>query len=130
MTAKMKFPKPPPQTQKYTVIVLAGFGVLMLVLLAASLTNLELKPAQVFLSNESDQSAPLLGFGEFVDNVKTLSVREVILLVGGLLVLFMLVLAMLSPEARKRLIKTVLACSFDSLGHLVGDGEISPRGDY
>ena len=108
MTAKMKFPKPPPQTQKYTVIVLAGFGVLMLVLLAASLTNLELKPAQVFLSNERDQSDPLLGFGEFVDNVKTISVREVILLVGGLLVLFTLVLAMLSPEARKRLIKTVL----------------------
>jgi hypothetical protein len=35
-------------------------------------------------------------------------VRDVVLLVGGLLVLFTLVLAMLSPEARKRLIKTVL----------------------
>ena len=88
--------------------MLAGFGVVVLVLLAASLTNLELKPAQSFFSNESGQSDSLFGFGEVVDNVKTMTVGEVALLVGGLLVLFALVLAMLSPEARKRLIKMVL----------------------
>ena len=108
MTTKMKYLNPTPQTKKYIVIVLAGFSILMLILLAASLQNLELKPAQSFFSNESEGSDSLFGFGEFVSNVKTMTVREVVLLVGGLLVLFTLVLAMLSPEARKRIIKMVL----------------------
>lgn len=104
----MKFPKPTPQHKRIIVIVLAGTGVVMLVLLAASLQTLELKPAQAFFSNESDQLNPLFGLGDVVDNVKTMTAREVVLLVGGLLLLFALMLAMLSPEARKRLIKTVL----------------------
>lgn len=130
MTAKMKFPKPTPQFKRMYVIALAGFGVVMLVLLAASLQNLELKPAQAFFSNERDQSDPLFGFGDFVDNVKTMTVREVALLVGGLLVLFALLLAMLSPEARKRLIKTVLRIALTAWAILWAMDRFRPDGIF
>jgi len=104
----MKFPKLTPKLKRIFVIVLASLGVLMLVLLAASLQSLELKPAQVFFSDDGNQSNIFSGFTDFVDNVGSLTLGEALMLFGGFLVLFVLVLAMLSPEARKRLIKMIL----------------------
>ena len=104
----MKFPTLPPNLKRVIVILLAGVGVTMLVLLAAGLQNLELRPAQAYFASESDEPVPLFSLGEVVDNFTTMTVGEALLLVGGFLVLFVLLLAMLSPEARKRLILTVL----------------------
>ena len=104
----MKFPKPNPQLNRIIVIGLACLGVVMLVLLAASLQNLELKPAQVFFSNQGNQPNIYTEFTNFANDVGALTLGEALMLIGGFLVLFVLLLAMLSPEARKRLLKTLL----------------------
>lgn len=104
----MKFPKPNPQLNRMIVIGLACFGVVMLVLLAASLQSLELKPAQVFFSDRGNQPNIFSEFTNLAKNVGALTLGEALMLVGGFLVIFVLLLAMLSPEARKRLIKTIL----------------------
>jgi hypothetical protein len=62
----------------------------------------------VFFSDDGNQSNIFSGFTDFVDNVGSLTLGEALMLFGGFLVLFVLVLAMLSPEARKRLIKMIL----------------------
>jgi hypothetical protein len=103
----MKFPKLTPKLKRIFAIVLASLGVLMLVLLAASLTNVKLKPAQAFITLP-EQQEPLFDFPQFMESAEKLSVGEALMLVGGFLVLFVLMLAMLSPEARKRLIRMVL----------------------
>ena len=104
----MIFPKLNPQLKRIFVIVLAGLGVFVLVLLAASLQNLELKPAQVFFADEGNQSDFFSGFTDFVDSAGSLSFGEALMLFGGFLILFVLMLAMLSPEARKRILLTIL----------------------
>ncbi|MBN1454461.1 MAG: DUF4129 domain-containing protein [Anaerolineales bacterium] len=104
----MKFPILNPKLKRIFVIVLAGLGVLMLVLLAASLQSVELKPAKVFFTDDGNRPNVFSGFNDFVDNVGSLTLGEALMLVGGFLVLFVLMLAMLSPEARKRMIKTIL----------------------
>jgi len=124
----MRFRKTTPQFKRAFVIALAGFGILTLVVLAASLQNLELKPAEAFFSNESQQPGLSSGFDEFFDNLNTLSAQEVFLLVGGLLVLFAIVLVMLSPEARKRLIKTVLRIALTAWAILWAMEKFRPSG--
>ena len=104
----MKLPKSSPQLKRIIVIGFASLGVVVLVLLAASLQSLELKPAQVFFSDDGSRSNILSGFTDFVDSVGSLSLGEALMLIGGFLILFVLILAMLSPELRKRLIKTIL----------------------
>jgi hypothetical protein len=104
----MKFPKLTPKLKRIIVIVLAGLGVLTLVLLAASLQSVELKPAQVFFSDEGNQPDIFSEFSHLAENFGTLTLGEALMLIGGFLVLFALVLAMLSAEARKRLIKMIL----------------------
>ena len=104
----MKFPKPTPKLKRIFVIILASLSVVMLVLLAASLQSLELKPAQIFFSDDGNRSNIFSEFANLARNVGTLTLGEALMLIGGFLVLFVLMLAMLSPEARKRLIRTVL----------------------
>lgn len=104
----MKFPKPNPQLNRIIVISLACLGVVMLIMLAASLQNLELKPAQVFFSDQGNQPDIISEIANLANNVGALSFGEALMLIGGFLILFVLMLAMLSPEARKRLIKTLL----------------------
>lgn len=104
----MKLPKLPPKLKRIFVIVLASLGVLTLVLLAASLQSVELKPAQKFFSDEGSRTDSLSEFAHFAETIETIPLGEAIMLAVGSLVLFILVLAMLSPEARKRLIKAVL----------------------
>lgn len=104
----MKFPIPSPKLKRIFVTIVASLGVIVLVLLAASLQSIELKPAQVFFSNEVNRPNIFSGFVNLAGNVGTLTLGEAVLLAGGFLVLFVIMLAMLSPEARKRAIKTIL----------------------
>ena len=104
----MKPPKLPPKLKRIFVIVLASLGVLTLVLLAASLPSVELKPAQAFFSGEDSQPGIFSEFAHFTETVGRMSLGEAIMLVVGFLILFVLLLAMLSPEARKRLLKAIL----------------------
>jgi len=104
----MKFPIPSPNLKRIFVTIVASLGVIVLVLLAASLQNVELKPAQVFFTDEGNRPNIFSGFANLARNVGTLTLGEVLILVGGFLVLFVIMLAMLSPEARKRVIKTIL----------------------
>jgi hypothetical protein len=107
MTSKMKFPKTTPQLKRVSIIVLAGLGLMMLVLLAASLANLELEPAQPFFTLPERQE-PVFDSSRIVDGFTKLSVGEALLLVGGFLILFVLLLAILPPEVRKRILRAVL----------------------
>ncbi len=104
----MRFLKLTPRIKRIAVIILASLGILTLVLLAASLQNLKLKPAQLFISGEEEQTDLFPGFAHLVDNVGSIGLGEAFMLVGGFVVLFVLMLAMLTPEARKRVLKTML----------------------
>ena len=104
----MKLPKLSPQFKRIIVIVLASLGVGMLVLLAASLQSLELKPARAFFSDDGSKSNTLSELTDVFDNLRSLTLGEAIILVGVVLCLFALVLAMLSAEGRKHLIKTII----------------------
>lgn len=104
----MRFLQPVPPIKRIVIIVLASLGILTLVLVAASLQNLELKPAQAYISGEENQTNVFPGFTQLVDDIGSLSIGEALILVGGFIVLFVLMLAMLSPEARKRVLKTIL----------------------
>ena len=108
MTVKMRFPKPTPQLKKILVIILAVCAVVMLVLLAASLQNLEFKSAQVFFLRDENRSSNPCGLAELIDSAKTMTAGDLILLIGGFLVLFILGFVLLSPRARKRLIYMLL----------------------
>lgn len=125
----MKFPEPTPQLKRIIVIILAGLGVVMLVLLAGGLQNLELKSAQPFFAYP-DQQEPLFDFPRFVENAGNLSVREVFMLVGGFLLLFVLFLAMLSAEARKRLIKMLLRIGLTAWVILWAMNKFRPSGMF
>jgi hypothetical protein len=103
----MKLPKLTPKLKRIFVIVLASLGVLTLVLLAASLQSVELKPAQAFFSGEGSQTNVFSEFAHLAETVGTISLGEAIMLTVGFLILFVLLLAMLSPEARKRLLKMI-----------------------
>ena len=107
MAKKMKFPNPTPQFKRVSIMVLAGTGILVLVLLAASLTNLELKPAQPFFTFP-EREEPIFDSSRIVDSFTNLSVGEALLLVGGFSTLFVLLLAFLPPEVRKRILRAVL----------------------
>lgn len=126
----MKFPKLTPKLKRIIVIVFASLGVLMLVLLAASLQSLELKPAQVFFSDEGNQPDIFSEFSNLAENFGTLTLGEALMLIGGFLVLFVLMLAMLSPEARKRLIKTVLRIALTAWVILWAMDRFRPQGIF
>src|SRR3990172_5399772 len=104
----MKVPKLSPQIKRILVVVLACLGVLVLVLVAASLRSVELKPAQVFFTDEGNRTNFFSEFTHFVDSAGSLTLGEALMLFGGFLILFVLMLAMLSPQARKRVLLTIL----------------------
>lgn len=87
--------------------LLAFSSVIALALLGASLTGLKLRPAQMFFSRELPRSV-FIEFDRVVQSASNISVGEALLLVGGILLIFVLVMMMLSPEMRKQLIKTIL----------------------
>jgi hypothetical protein len=126
----MRFPTPTPKLNRIFVIGLACLGVLTLVLLAASLQSVKLKPAQVFFSDSRIQSNIFSGFNDFVDNVGTLTLGEAIMLIGGFLILFVLILAMLSPEARKRLIRTILRIGLTAWAIYFALNKFRPEGMF
>lgn len=126
----MRFPTPTPKLKRIFVIGLACLGVLTLVLLAASLQSVKLKPAQVFFSDSRIQSNIFSGFNDFVDNVGTLTLGEAIMLIGGFLILFVLILAMLSPEARKRLIRTILRIGLTAWAIYFALNKFRPEGMF
>jgi len=126
----MRFPTPTPKLKRIFVIGLACLGVLTLVLLAASLQSVKLKPAQVFFSDSRIQSNIFFGFNDFVDNVGTLTLGEAIMLIGGFLILFVLILAMLSPEARKRLIRTILRIGLTAWAIYFALNKFRPEGMF
>jgi hypothetical protein len=71
------------------------------------LENVEFKPAQQFFSRDETREL-FAGLTSSIENTAAMSLGEAIMLFGGLLLFFVLLLMILSPEARKRLIKTVL----------------------
>jgi len=85
------------------VLVVAGLAALALFFLAAGLANLELKPAERFISPGETQT-PRLPFGE---SIAPTSFAEQLILLGGLIILFVLLLLLLSPEMRKRVLWTL-----------------------
>jgi hypothetical protein len=126
----MMFPKLSPERKRIFVIVLAVVSLLVLVLLAASIQNLELKPAQVFFSSEGNQFGLFSEFSHFVETAGSLSLGETILLIAGFLILFGLLLAMLSPEARKRLIRTILRVGLTAWAIFYALTKVRPEGIF
>ena len=126
----MKFPKLPPKLKRILVIVLSSLGVLMLVLLAASLQSMELKPAQVFFSDDGNRSSIFSGFANLDRNVETLTLGEALMLVGGFLVLFVLMLALLSPEARKRVLIMILRVGLTAWAIFYAINKFRPDGIF
>jgi hypothetical protein len=119
-----------PKLKRILTIVLASLGVLMLVLLAASLQSVKLKPAQAFFSGEGSQTNLFSDFAHFTETVGSLSLGEAIMLIGGFLVLFVLVLVMLSPEGRKRLIKTILRVGLTAWAIYYALNKFRPEGIF
>jgi len=126
----MKFPKLAPKLKRIFVIVLSSLGVLMLVLLAASLQSMELKPAQVFFSDDGNRSSIFSGFANLDRNVGTLTLGEALMLVGGFLVLFVLMLALLSPEARKRVLIMILRVGLTAWAIFYAINKFRPDGIF
>ncbi len=126
----MKFPKLTPKLKRIFVIVLSSLGVLMLVLLAASLQSMELKPAQVFFSDDGNRSSIFSGFANLDRNVGTLTLGEALMLVGGFLVLFVLMLALLSPEARKRVLIMILRVGLTAWAIFYAINKFRPDGIF
>jgi hypothetical protein len=126
----MKFPTLPPQPKRVLVILLASLGLIVLVVLASGLRNMQLKPAQVFFTGEGRQSDIFSGFRHFVDAAGSLSLGEALMLVGGFLVLFVLMLAMLSPEARKRVLLTIMRVGLTAWAILYALNKFRPEGIF
>lgn len=126
----MKVPNLNPQLKRIVVIVLASLGVFMLVLLAASLQSLELKPGQVFFNDRGNESDFFLEFKHLVDSAGSLSLGEALMLAVGFLVLFVLMLAMLSPEARKRVLLTILRVGLTGWAILYALNKFRPEGIF
>lgn len=126
----MKFPKLNPQHKKNIVGVLATIGVLVLVLLSASLQNLELKPGQIFFAEEDTQPDFISEITNFVDSVGAMSFGEALILTAGFLILFVLTLIMLSPEARKRVIMTILRVGLTAWAIFYALNKFRPEGIF
>jgi len=126
----MILPKLNPKLKRIFVIVLAGLGVFVMVLLASGLQNVELKPARLFFTYEDNRSDLFSGFKQIVENVGSLSLGEMLLLIGGFVVLFVLMLAMLSPEARKRVLLTILRVGLTSWAIFYALSKFRPEGIF
>ncbi|MBN1305192.1 MAG: DUF4129 domain-containing protein [Anaerolineales bacterium] len=84
------------------ILVLALVSIAVLLILASGLGEMKLEPGRLYvvpgeqLETEIDETYPVL---------TTITLIDVLILVVGLSVLFVIILMMLSPEARKRLIR-------------------------
>jgi hypothetical protein len=126
----MKIPKLSLKTKRVLVVALACLGVSVLVLVAASLRSVELKPAQVFFTDEGYRSNLFSELTHFVDSAGSLTLGEALMLFGGLLVLFVLILAMLSPEARKRVLLTILRVGLTAWAIIYALSRFRPEGIF
>ena len=103
----MKHPWRYVQFKRVFLGFLAMLSILLLVMLAASLDNVAFEPAQRFFAiNETRGS-----FWEWTRSIgepADLTLGEVMLVAGSLLPIFVFLLLILSPEARKRFIKIML----------------------
>jgi hypothetical protein len=126
----MKFPKLNPQHKKNIVGVLASIGVLVLVILSASLQNLELKPGQIFFAEEDTQPDFISEIKNFVESVGAMTFGEALILTAGFLILFVLTLIMLSPEARKRVIMTILRVGLTAWAIFYALNKFRPEGIF
>lgn len=84
------------------LVALAVAGLLALLLLAAGLNSLELKPAELFVAPE--ERGPGTWPGVFLE----ITLVEKILLLALLVILFAILMAFLSPESRKKVLLAVL----------------------
>jgi hypothetical protein len=87
------------------VLVCSLIAILALFLLAAGMVDLQLKPAEHFILPGETSDASQMGV---LEEIAALSLLQQIILFGGALLLFILIFAMLSPEARKRLLKALV----------------------
>jgi hypothetical protein len=88
-------------------IVLVGslIAILALFLLAAGMVNLQLKPAEHFILAGVTSGPPPTGV---LNEISALSLLQQMILFGGILLLAILLIALLSPDARKRLLKALV----------------------
>ena len=124
----MKFPQFRMQIKNIMIALLAGVALLVLTLLSTSLGNLELEPARQFFSPEESQG-PFVEWTRPLEVLGEMSPGEAVLLFGGLLLVFILFLLMLSPEARKRIIKALFRFAVTVWVIYFALTRIRPRGE-
>jgi hypothetical protein len=102
----MKLPTVNGKTKRYLILAVAILGLATLFLLAAGLSTVNFKPAEHYVMPGETQ-APA-GVNNALREISSMSLGEAIMLVGGSVILIILFLSLLSPEARKRLLKAML----------------------
>lgn len=114
--------------KRLTVALLALLGLAGLVAIPSALAVVEFQPAHHFFSRDRVED-PWQEFTTSFESLADLSLGEAVMLFGGLVLLFALVLIVLSPEARKRLIKTVLRVGLTAWVIYYALTRIRPVGD-
>jgi hypothetical protein len=116
------------QLKRVMIASLAGMAIASLVLLAASLARLEFKPAQLFFAPDEPQRL-LFELKGIVRNIASMSPGEALLLAAGFILIMVFLLLMLSPDARKRLLKTIFRMGLTAWAIFYALAKIQPQGE-
>ncbi len=89
---------------RWWALVLGILGLAALFLLAASLNGLDFKPAVHYVSPDNERTLP----GEFIWRLKQITLIQQLMLILLAVFLLGILLLLMTPEGRKRLLKTIL----------------------
>lgn len=89
---------------RWWVLILGTFGIAALFLLAASLANLDFKPAIHYVAPGEERRLPT----DFFWKLKDFSLVEQLVLAGLVVFILCIIILLLTPEGRKRLLKMLL----------------------
>jgi hypothetical protein len=128
MCTQMKFHPVNHQLRRVLIAGLSSLAVVTLVLLAAGLARVEFKPAQLFFSPDEPQQ-PVFDFNGLVRSIGSMSPGEALLFAVGVVLMLVLLMLALSPQARKKLIKFIIRMGLTAWAIYYALEKFRPGGD-